>query len=278
MDERAAGRVGWGELPNLLSLLLFLGGTAFIFRNLEFGLIVTACLGFHELGHAAALWWYGLEYRISFGWVGAWTWSPLQDRQRLSHLQNVIIHLAGPLASVLLAGIALYLWQFFPTTGHHLGILANFSAQVGLLNLLPLGAVTDGGKILRRLVLSLDGAGRAAMVMLPTGAAGLVLVAYNLMALPGVTGARPDSSYLLSVAVIGLWIGCSLFFEGRRPAFAEVDPNRRATPWQAFGFITGIWGLILVGMAITTTTPFWLAPEYVMGTLTNVMAVLHLLI
>lgn len=271
-----AGR-DWGELPNLLSLLIFLGATALIFRSWEFGLIVTACLGFHELGHAAALWRYGLEYRISFGWVGAWTWSPLKERQRLSHLQNVIIHLAGPLASLLLAGIALWLWQFFPQTGRHLGILANFSAQVGLLNLLPLGSLTDGGKIMRRLALSLDGAGRATAVMLPTGAAGLVLAAYNLAGLRGGAGTRPGG-YLLGAAIIGLWIGCSLLFEGRRPAFAEVDPARRASPWQAFGCIAGVWGLLILGMAITTATPFWLTPEYLMGTLSNVMAVLRLLI
>jgi hypothetical protein len=266
----------WEDLPDLLSLVLFLGATVFIFRSWEFGLFVTASLGFHELGHAAMLRKYGLPYRIGFSWAGAWTWSPLEERRRLSQRQNVMIHISGPLFSLLLSLGALFLWQFLPGTGLRLGVLANFSAQVALLNLLPLGNLTDGGKIMRRLVGSLDGDGRFVAVILPMAFTALLLVVYNLLALPRVEGAAA-ASYALSVILIGVWVGLNLVIESRRRPFAGEDPQQPVSANQAFAFIAAIWGLLILGITIATVTPFWLAPEYVLGIYRNVIGLAHLL-
>ena len=273
---QARKRGTWAELPNLISLLLFLGGTALAFRSWEFALIVTASLGFHELGHAVAIRSFGREYRISFGLAGAWTWSRVEERKRLSHLQNVIIHLAGPVASLLLSLVALCLWQIFPKTGPHLGILANFSAQVGVLNLLPLWGLTDGGKVMRRLMLALDGDLRGMAVMLPMTFTVLLLLADNLLALPHIEGVN-SSSYWISIIMVGLWVGASLVFEARRRPLASEDSMRRVTANQAFVLILIIWGLLILGITFSEATPFWLAPDYVLGVVQNVLGALHLI-
>lgn len=260
----------WDDLSGLVSLLLFLGGTALIFRSWEFGLIVTASLGFHELGHAAAIGLHGLKSRISFGLVGAWTWSPLQERQKLSDLQNIFIHLAGPLFSLLLAAVAVALRAYFPAADQHLGVLANFSAQVGLLNLLPLGALTDGGKIVRRLVAPLDAGSRAEAALLPLSCTALMLVACSLLSSPN-GGWR-------SILLIGLWLGGSLIFEARRPAPAAPLPARQVTRTQAFALVGVAWGLLLLSVAIIAATPFWLEPGFVMGMVNNVLVVLRLIV
>ena len=171
----------WADMPNLLSLLVFFGATGLIFRSLEFALVVTASLGFHELGHAAMLAWYGLDWRITFGIVGAWTWSPQPDRERLTQFANVMIHLSGPLFSFLLALLALGVQTAWQPQDRHLLILASFSAQVGFLNLLPLGPLTDGGKIVQRMMASLGGALQKRMAILPVFVTALMLAFYGLL-------------------------------------------------------------------------------------------------
>lgn len=266
----------WEELPDLLSLVLFWGATVFIFRSWEFGLFVTASLGFHELGHAAVLRKYGLPYRIGFSWAGAWIWSPLEERRRLSHWQNGMIHLGGPLFSLVLALAALSLGRLFPGAGLRLGILANFSAQVALLNLLPLGGLTDGGKIMRRLVGSLKGDSRLAAMILPMAFTALLLIVNDLLALPRIKGVTA-SSYALCVILIGLWVGAYLMIEARRRPFAGDDPEQPMSPHQALGLIAVVWGMLILGLTITVVTPFWLAPDYVLGIYQNVIGLAHLL-
>ena len=155
MESRGILQRAWADMPNLLSLLVFFGATGLIFRSLEFALVVTASLGFHELGHAAMLAWYGLDWRHHLRDCGRWTWSPQPDRERLTQFANVMIHLSGPLFSFLLALLALGVQAAWQPQDRHLLILASFSAQVGFLNLLPLGPLTDGGKIVQRMMASL---------------------------------------------------------------------------------------------------------------------------
>ena len=262
------------ELSGLVSLLVFLGVTAFLFRSWEFALIVTASLGFHELGHAAALAFFGLEYRISFGWAGAWTWSRLSERQALSHFQNSCVHLAGPMFSLLLAFIALALYLLWLPNSDHLLLLSNFTAQVGLLNLLPLGALTDGGKLLQRVALSVRaGQGRQPILLLITlSVLGPILYAlYEIYA----TASLHLPTSLLVFILIGAWLGASFLAE----VAGQSDPTPQAAPMtfhQIALLILLLWDMLAVLFIIIFFTPFWLAPQYLLGSLKNAEALLRL--
>ena len=291
-------RRAWEDIPNLLSLLVFFTVTALLFRSLEFALIVTASLGFHELGHAVALTYLGLEWRITFGWVGAWTWSPSAQRARLSQFANAFVHLAGPFFSLLLALVALALQALWQPGGsssgnNHLLILANFSAQVGVINLLPFGSLTDGGKIVQRITESLDRASRPWVVLLPLLVSALMLVLYSLVELPR-QGAQAGAPFLLGLLLVGFWLASSLAISARTgsasaaaasataaSATAAAAPahrlDRRMTALQVFFLILLVWDLLVLGLILSASTPFWLSPEYLMGSLRNVVDVLILL-
>jgi hypothetical protein len=264
------------DLPNLVSLLVFFSATALFFRSIEFALVVTASLGFHELGHAAALAWMHLDFRISFGLVGAWTSSSSQERERLSQLSNTLIHLAGPLFSLVLAQVALGLHEIWDPPSHHLLILANFSAQVGFFNLLPLGSLTDGGKAVRRMSDALRGTRRMPAVILPFFLTVLMLVLYALVAMPrmGAENARP---FLLSLLLVGTWLASSLFIETRhaRPGASEIPQPMKTR--QAYLLILLIWDILLFCVVIMSATPFWLSPDYVYGYLENLTGLVNLL-
>jgi hypothetical protein len=276
MFARAAARAK-EDLPNLVSLLVFCGATALIFRSWEFALIVTASLGFHELGHAAALSYYRLGWRISFGPVGAMTWSHRRERAQLSHLGNAYVHLAGPFFSLLLALIALGLNALWQPESSHLLVLANFSAQVGFLNLLPLGLITDGGKIFRRMVVSLDGKPRQWAVVMPVAATVFMLTLYTLVEVnrqPPVEA----TPFLLGLLLVGLWMAGGLFIESTRLSNADQAPSQPMTPRQVYIFVLLVWDILVFYLIVIAVTPFWLTPEYLLGSLQNVTALLDLLV
>jgi hypothetical protein len=268
----------WEDLPNLFSLLIFLGATALIFRSLDFALVVTASLGFHEIGHAGAISWFGLRWRIAFGLVGAWTWSPGEERARLSQLANVAIHLSGPFFSLLLALVAFSLHQFWQLQDRRLLILANFSAQVGFLNLLPLGGLTDGGKVVQRLVHSLDKRTRWMVVVLPVAVTAVMLVLYAMVESPRLS--LPQlAPFLLGLLLIGLWLAGSLFVEAwisaRRAKNVDLPASQPVTPRQAYFLILVTWDFLALFLILISATPFWLEPQYIMGNLKNLFAVFN---
>jgi hypothetical protein len=260
------------DLPGVISMLVFLGVTAGLFRSWEFALIVTASLGFHELGHALAITWFRLEYRIHFGFVGAWTWTRGEDRAGLSQLANVYIHLAGPLFSLGLALAALTLDALWKPDSHHLQLLANFSAHTGFLNLLPLGIMTDGGKALRRMAISAGaGKGRTAVLLL-SGAAVIMPAAWVLFVFAR-QGAQ-FSDQLLGLLLIGAWLAAGVLAELRRSG-PPVLEARRPMNLRQLAFVTLlIWDMLAVLFFVILSTPFWLAPQYVHGAIYNMAVVM----
>jgi hypothetical protein len=193
-------------------------------------------------------------------------------------LANVAIHLAGPFFSLLLALVAFSLHQVWQLQDRRLLILANFSAQVGILNLLPLGGLTDGGKVVRRLVDSLDKRSRWLVVVLPVAVTAVMLVLYGLVESPGLS--LPQlAPFLLSLLLIGLWLAGSLFLEAwtsaRRGKVKDVDlpPSQPITPRQAYFLILVTWDFLALFLILISVTPFWLEPKYVMGNLQNLSAV-----
>jgi hypothetical protein len=273
------------DLPGLFSLLLFLSVTALIFRSWEFALLVTASLGFHEMGHALALIWYRLDFRIHFGVVGAYTWSRAPERAALSQKANTYVHLAGPLFSLALALGALALHRLWQPESLHLLVLANFSAQVGFLNLLPLGDLTDGGKALRRMAHSAVRR-REQLVILLLGSAALVgpLLASAWPVWRGGLQALPNTA--AGFVLIGIWLAASLVMELRRQqqkpapgpvAAAKITPaaGRPMTSRQLIFLALLLWDMLAALLMVILATPFWLQPSYVLGSLRNVELLLH---
>lgn len=274
MTAQTSGRAATlirDELLSLSSLLLFFTVTALLFRSIEFALVVTASLGAHELGHAAMLARFKLEYRIGFGLVGAWTWSLSRERARLSEFSNAAIHLAGPLFSLLLAMLALGLNHIWQPDSHHLLVLANFSAQIGFLNLLPLGSLTDGGKTVRRMIRSLPVETRRRAVFLPFYLTALMLLLYALVELSGGEQGL-TSRIILGLLLVGTWLSASIFYEARRAGNELSSPARAMNAPQVFVLTLFIWNLLLLFLIVMSASLFWLAPEYVLGALQNITA------
>ncbi|HVP22124.1 MAG TPA: hypothetical protein VMS73_09720, partial [Anaerolineaceae bacterium] len=275
------------ELPAFLSFLAFFFVTALFFRSWEFALIVAASLGFHELGHAAALSWLGLDWRISFGFLGAWTWSNAEQRARLPQIANVSIHMMGPVFSLLLAVMALVLHNLFFPADRNLLILANFSAHIGFLNLLPIGAITDGGKVVRAIVTSVDGLNRLREILFAASITILIFVLYAWVQLPRL---NTDTAlyFIAGLLLIWVWMLDSLHLEassaqrrkqnhptqsvaqGCIPVTGHPERVKPALPlsfWQIVIVILLLWEMLAAYLVIILGTPFWLDPIYVEGAL-----------
>ncbi|MBE0695784.1 MAG: hypothetical protein IH586_02570 [Anaerolineaceae bacterium] len=263
------------DLLNFFSLLVFFCATTILFRSVEFALVVAASLGFHELGHAAALAWLHLDFRIQFGLVGAWTWSSSAERAQLSHFTNTIIHLAGPLFSLLLALAAVGLHVIWRPDSGHLLILANFSAQVGFFNLLPLGPLTDGGKALRRVSAALEGTLRLRAVLLLIVVTVGMLVMYGLVVLPEIS-VETGRSFLFSLVLVGFWLASSLLIQTLHPEPETPLPIQPIKPHQVYLLILLIWDILTFCLVVMSATPFWLAPQYVRGYIDNITWVVTL--
>lgn len=295
-DTRPNVAGGWSvrareEISNLLSLLAFFAVTALLFRSVGFAVMVTAALGFHELGHAAALGRLGLPWRICFGLPGAWTWSPLRDRARLPQFTNAAIHMAGPFFSLLLTVIALALHNVWQPESPHLLILANFSAQVGFLNLMPLGSMTDGGKVIRRAVASLDERHRGLAAVLPVAITVVMVLLYALaefphtiaaQTVPGMHAPQPQNAMLilLGLLLVGVWIAAGVLLEvssgaGGKDPLAAGKPMK---PKEGYFLILVMWNMLMMLLFLIAATPFWLQPEYVMGSVWNVVDLLRFIV
>lgn len=274
--KELAGRA-FDDLLNFLSLLMFFSVTAVLFRSIEFALIVTASLGFHELGHAVLIAFYRLKWRITFGFVGAWTWSPAAGRSKLSNMANSTIHLAGPLFSLLLGLGALGMAALSPFEDSHLLLLANFSAQVAILNLIPLGAFTDGGKVVQRIIAPLTGIERLLAAGFP------LLVTLLLMGISGLVGQPFDhqnqlGAFWLGMLLVGAWMACSFLLEAHRSRPEMVPVRLQLNRAQGYILWLLIWLLLVLALWIAESSPFWLSPKYVIGCLRNIADVLALLI
>lgn len=287
MEPRPVAAGGWTdrareEILNLLSLVLFFVVTALLFRSMSFAIMVTAALGFHELGHAAALAKMGLPWRICFGLPGAWTWSPLRERAQLPQFTNAAIHMAGPFFSLLLAVIALGLHNIWQPESPHLLALANFSAQVGFLNLLPLGGLTDGGKVIRRAVASLDGRRRGLAAVLPVLITVLMVLLYVLAELPHARAVGPGAfdgpvSLVLGLLLVGVWITAGVLLEANStPGKDPLAAGLPMAPKQGYFLILVMWNMLMMLLLLIAATPFWLMPDAVLGSLRNVADLLKL--
>jgi hypothetical protein len=245
------------EMRGLLSASLFALGVAFIFQSWEIALILTASLGFHELGHIIMIWRYGIEWEMGFAAIGAWTRTPLEKRQRLNHFSNSLIHLSGPLFSLLFAITAIVLYFVIARGPERIYWLrlANLNALLSLFNFMPLGSLSDGGKFIRRMFASLTEAEekRLLLLFLPT------LITWGDLLL------KLDLARAFSLVTILLWLLISMLAEGAQDDPAEAYSPKAMTRQQAGVLLSLVIISYLGCMVILVITPFWLTGDHVLN-------------
>jgi membrane-associated protease RseP (regulator of RpoE activity) len=243
----------WQKILRLLgSMALFAAIVALLFQNWVLALLITISLTVHEIGHVLALRLFGIESEVGFGVVGAWTRSSAQLRHMLGHFANSLIHLAGPVANLIYALLALGLSTLWWARAieAYLPRLANLNALLALLNLLPMGSMTDGGKVIGRVFASLreDVEEEVIWALVPWLASVLWLVVL----------VRRDVVRAISVLLIGVWFVVEVLIQKE-----EDDPAASASPQamglrQAVGLLVLTIGLLLASTFAVVAIPFWL--------------------
>jgi hypothetical protein len=238
------------EFRTLSSPILFAIVVACVFQSWEIGLMLTASLGFHELGHIVFIWIQRVEWELGFGAMGAWTKSSLEQRKVLSHYANSLIHLAGPSFSFLFALMALGMFFIMNVSidrGYWL-LLANLNALLALLNFMPMGNLSDGGKFIKRLFASLpEREERRLLTMLIPSFFSWIALFY-----------RMDLVRAVSLGTIVLWLFISMVFEGTRDDPLEAESPKAMTSQQAGGMVSILIMLFFLSTCIVIVTPFWM--------------------
>jgi len=247
----------WQEIRGLLSLLAFVAGVGFIFQSFEIALLITAALGIHELGHVLAVSLFGIEWDIGFGVAGAWISTPRDDRRTLSHFENTVIHLAGPAFSLLYAVLAVVIHLASGLNQDYWLRLADLSATIGLLNVLPIGRVSDGGKAIQRVFASLDE--RAERWLLPAPILWIVSLLWVVSVTPY------NWIGILAFGLIGVWFVIGLLRESLRDDPRDAQSVQAMTRNQGFLVISYMVILMVATTAIMLLTPLWLTEDHVVA-------------
>lgn len=183
---------GFQVRTNILFFVLpLLLGQGFVasFRDVNpgVGMLVIAAVFWisvliHELGHAFAFRYFGIDSRIVLYWMGglaiptgAGAWAP---RKSLTPMRHIVVSLAGPIAGLLLAGVlCLLVWSLhgglrlsewriipFPVFDEsspvprggvvHLAFLSGIVINIilNLFNLVPIFPL-DGGQVTRQIMI-----------------------------------------------------------------------------------------------------------------------------
>lgn len=236
--------------------MVFALTVAFVLRSWETAWVITLSLLFHELGHGLAVSGFGIDWELGFSPLGAWTKTPLKARRALNHFSNSLIHLAGPFFSLLLAlsAIIIYLLPLTNKPEFWLG-LANFNGLVCVLNLLPMGKLTDGGKFVRKLFSSADQTTEQRLL----GIVGVL----PLVFLAAIIVYHLDWARMISLLTIVLWFVLTMLLESRFDTGKNRDSQKTMTAPQARDLLSGMILMLLFGMGVITTTPFWLTAAHV---------------
>jgi hypothetical protein len=106
-----------------------------------------------------------------------------------------------------------------------------------------------------------------------------MLAVYGLIEAPHLSGAE-STPFFLGLLLVGAWMAGSMLIESRlaaRTGQTVHSPGNPMTTGQVAFLLLVLWDFLVLGLILTAATPFWLAPEYVMGSLRNVAAILQLL-
>lgn len=247
----------WQETRSLLSLLAFVVAVAFVFQSWEIAILMTAALGIHELGHIVALSLLGIHWTTGFSITGAWTSTPQDERRALNHFTNAVIHLAGPLFNLLYGFLALSIPWALGLNRNYWSRAANLSATVGLINLLPIGRVSDGGKAIHRIFSSLDE--RNERWLLPAPVLWLLSLTWLVIVTPY------NWIGTMTLGLIGLWFVVGLLRESLHDDPAEAGSPQAMTRNQGFLLMSYMVILSLASTVIILLTPVWLTEDHVFG-------------
>lgn len=247
------------QLRGLYSALFFALCVSLIFLSWEIAWLITLGLGVHELGHVLAAWRLGIESEMGFGLMGAWTRTPARVRESLGHYANSLIHLAGPVASLAFALLALGLHTLLYQGSAHSPWLgqASFSSLLAVLNLLPMGNLSDGGKFVKRLFASAEEQFEQRLLAM----VGVLPVVFVLV----VFAIRLDVTRILALLVIVLWFAVSVLLESRQDDPADAASPKAMTRKQARELLSGVLLMLLLGIGVVVLTPFWLTRAHVEG-------------
>ena len=205
-----------------------------------FAVLVYVTILIHELAHAAAARHYGYPvHRIELHVLGGWT---TYERARSSPGRELVIALAGPVATLAVAAVSLLaavmLAPPIPGTSVVVVLLARLgevSVLIGLYNLLP-GLPLDGGALVKSAVWRLTGSEARGTIV--GGWAGLA-VAVFVLSLPFLFAARagvgaPDPTSVVIAAVFAAWLGAGAVGAVRRgrleARLAQLDLGALARP------------------------------------------------
>jgi hypothetical protein len=250
--------MNWPKTLRLVgSMVLFALLVAILFQNWALGWLITASLAVHEAGHVVALRWLGVETEVGFGAAGAWTRSPIGQRRAMDHLTNSVVHLAGPAASLgyALLSIGLSTLVSGHAAGNHLLRLANLNALLALLNLLPMGSITDGGKAIQRVFASLRENVESQVVW--------ALVPWLTSLCWLIVLVRRDLVRAVSVLLVGVWFVVQVLVERERDDPAASQSLRAMRTGQAVGVLGGMIAALLASTFAAVAMPFWLTREEV---------------
>ena len=186
-------------------------------RSLAASLLFFASILFHELGHALMALRHGIAIRsialFIFGGVARLEHDPEDGRTEFR------VAIAGPLVSIAL-GALFYLVSTLPflsEAAHSVARYLSFiNVAIAVFNLVPAFPL-DGGRLLRGLVWSFVGKGRATLIAAAAGTAfAYVLIAGGLVAL------------LMGIGLAGVWyVLIGLFLrEASAGAFRELRVDR----------------------------------------------------
>jgi hypothetical protein len=245
-------------MRGLISAAVFALGLSFMFQSWDIALVITLSLGFHELGHILVIQAMGVKWEFGFSYMGAWTRTPLKTREAIGHFGNSLIHLAGPLFSFLLSVIAIAVYLIGDRSIHSFFWirLANFSVLLAITNLLPIGAMSDGGKFLRRLSASFTHQDRVRYFIL----------AIQLFVVFSEHFKEFNSARTISLAIFALWFFAG-FLMNLKSETTEAPDSGSMTQRQAGILFSFMMMLILYSYLVTVLTPFWLTEEDVLHVL-----------
>ncbi len=258
-------------LLTLLSLVGFTAVSAALLQSWRLSLILAASLSAHELGHIILIMAHGMRWKLLFSPMGARLETSLAQRQRLNHFENAQIHLAGPLASLVYALIATLAYWLDPSRPQDLLLLANFSAQVALFNLLPLGHASDGGKFIDRVFDSLNNRNDWRIFWLPI-LWGSAVIGGTLLSFFLQHGEAVVPPQVLGYSLVVLWLLVGMWIEKRHEDPQGWESPQAMTYRQAWRLMVVFGILLLASTLIVVITPFWLPPGHIATMIHNIQA------
>ena len=271
METTSRAPTGLARVTRLVGAILIFGlGASLFMQSWRYGLLITVSFGLHELGHILALSHHGIPWKIRLSLLGVAIITPLDARQHLSEFANAQIHLAGPAINLAQALIALAGYAIRgPIDGESWLLMANFAALMVLLNLLPLGRLSDGGKFTRRLFASLSERSEESVIW------SLFFWLLSVVWLMAVNWGDPLRT--LGTLAVAIWFIAAMLTERQRDEPRSSPAQHRMTRAQGIMLFSAMATALLWATGIMVLTPFWLTVAHAEAMALNVAIVLILM-